>query len=149
MMKKISITLLFCGFLTCGFSQSVTKIDNIKKLLELTGSGKLGVQMGQRMVGSFKNNYPNVPEAFWNDFLKEFNSDVLINMIIPIYDKYYTESDIKELTEFYQSPLGKKMITTMPQIVEESMQVGQVWGKEMGEKIFTNLKEKGFLEKKQ
>lgn len=148
-MKKISITLLFCGFLTCGFSQSVTKIDNIKKLLELTGSGKLGVQMGQRMVGSFKNNYPNVPEAFWNDFLKEFNSDVLINMIIPIYDKYYTESDIKELTEFYQSPLGKKMIATMPQIAEESMQVGQVWGKEMGEKIFTNLKEKGFLEKKQ
>lgn len=148
-MKKISITLLLCGFLTCGFSQSVTKTDNIKKLLELTGSGKLGVQVGQSMIGSFKNNYPNVPEAFWNDFLKEFNSDVLINMIIPIYDKFYSESDIKELTEFYQSPLGKKMIATMPQIAQESMQVGQAWGKEMGEKVFANLKEKGFLEKKQ
>lgn len=148
-MKKISITLLLCGFLTCGFSQSVTKTDNIKKLLELTGSGKLGVQVGQSMIGSFKNNYPNVPEAFWNDFLKEFNSDVLINMIIPIYDKFYSESDIKELTEFYQSPLGKKMIATMPQIAQESMQVGQAWGKEIGEKVFANLKEKGFLEKKQ
>lgn len=148
-MKKISITLLLCGFLTCGFSQSVTKTDNIKKLLELTGSGKLGVQVGQSMIGSFKNNYPNVPEAFWNDFLKEFNSDVLINMIIPIYDKFYSESDIKELTEFYQSPLGKKMIATMPQIAQESMQVGQAWGKEMGEKVFANLKEKGFLKKKQ
>ena len=146
-MKRFSITLFLCGLLTSGFSQSVSKTDNIKHLLELTGSGKLGVQVGQTMVNSFKKNYPNVPEDFWNDFLKELNSDVLIKMIIPIYDKYYTESDIKQLTEFYQSSLGKKVIATMPVVVQESMQAGQAWGKEIGEKVYNNLKEKGFVKK--
>lgn len=75
------------------------------------------------------------------------NSDTLINLIIPIYDKYYTESEIKQLTEFYQSSLGKKVISTMPLVVKESMQAGQTWGKEIGEKVYNDLKEKGFVEK--
>ena len=148
-MKQILITLLFCGIFTNGFSQSVSKINDIKRLLEITGSGKLGVQVGQTMISSFKQTYPNVPEEFWNNFLKELNSDVLINMIIPIYDKYYSESEIKELTEFYQSALGKKVIATMPQIMQESMQAGQNWGRAIGEKVYTNLKEKGFVKKEE
>ena len=148
-MKQILITLLFCGIFTNGFSQSVSKTDDIKRLLEITGSGKLGVQVGQTMISSFKKSYPNVPEEFWNSFLKELNSDVLINMIIPIYDKYYSESEIKELTEFYQSALGKKVIATMPQIMQESMQAGQSWGRAIGEKVYTNLKEKGFVKKEE
>lgn len=148
-MKQILITLLFCGIFTNGFSQSVSKTDDIKRLLEITGSGKLGVQVGQTMISSFKKSYPNVPEEFWNSFLKELNSDVLINMIIPIYDKYYSESEIKELTEFYQSALGKKVIATMPQIMQESMQAGQNWGRAIGEKVYTNLKEKGFVKKEE
>ena len=148
-MKQILITLLFCGIFTNGFSQSVSKTDDIKRLLEITGSGKLGVQVGQTMISSFKKSYPNVPEEFWNSFLKELNSDVLINMIIPIYDKYYSESEIKELTEFYQSALWKKVIATMPQIMQESMQAGQNWGRAIGEKVYTNLKEKGFVKKEE
>jgi len=148
-MKQILITLLFCGIFTNGFSQSVSKINDIKRLLEITGSGKLGVQVGQTMISSFKQTYPNVPEEFWNNFLKELNSDVLINMIIPIYDKYYSESEIRELTEFYQSALGKKVIATMPQIMQESMQAGQSWGRAIGEKVYTNLKEKGFVKKEE
>lgn len=148
-MKQILITLLFCGIFTNGFSQSVSKTNDIKRLLEITGSGKLGVQVGQTMISSFKQSYPNVPEEFWNSFLKELNSDVLINMIIPIYDKYYSESEIRELTEFYQSALGKKVIATMPQIMQESMQAGQSWGRAIGEKVYTNLKEKGFVKKEE
>ena len=148
-MKQILITLLFCGIFTNGFSQSVSKTNDIKRLLEITGSGKLGVQVGQTMISSFKQTYPNVPEEFWNNFLKELNSDVLINMIIPIYDKYYSESEIRELTEFYQSALGKKVIATMPQIMQESMQAGQSWGRAIGEKVYTNLKEKGFVKKEE
>ena len=148
-MKQILITLLFCGIFTNGFSQSVSKTNDIKRLLEITGSGKLGVHVGQTMISSFKQSYPNVPEEFWNNFLKELNSDVLINMIIPIYDKYYSESEIRELTEFYQSALGKKVIATMPQIMQESMQAGQSWGRAIGEKVYTNLKEKGFVKKEE
>ncbi len=76
------------------FSQSNTKADNIKKLLELTGSGKLGVQVAENMINNFKKNYPDTPNEFWDNFKKELNADVLINMVIPVYEKYYTETDI-------------------------------------------------------
>ncbi|MFV5696403.1 DUF2059 domain-containing protein [Flavobacterium sp. LB3P122] len=146
-MKRFSITLFLCGLLTSGFSQSISKTENIKNLLVLTGSGKLSVQVGESMIISFKKNYPNVPAEFWDNFLKEMNSDALINLIIPIYDKYYTESEIKQLTEFYQTSLGKKLISIMPLVLKESMQAGQTWGKDIGEKVYNNLKEKGFVKK--
>ncbi len=111
----------------------------------MTGLGKLGVQVAQNMLTSFKQSFPNVPEEFWTNFMKEVNPEMLITMIIPIYDKYYTEEDIKKMIEFYQSPVGKKVISTLPQVMQESMQVGQNWGKEIGKKVHNNLKEKGYV----
>lgn len=40
--------------------------------------------------------------------------------MIPIYDKYYTEDDIKQLTDFYQTPIGKKVISSTPLIIERT-----------------------------
>jgi uncharacterized protein len=148
-MKNLATTLLLSGLTFFGFSQDTSKIGNIKTLLAVTGSGKLGVQVVQNMLTSFKQSFPNVPEEFWNDFMKEVNPEVLTTMIVPIYDKYYTQEDIKKMIEFYQTPLGKKLILTMPQIMQESMQVGQTWGKEIGEKVYNNLKEKGYVKEGQ
>ncbi len=35
---------------------------------------------------------------------------------IPIYDKYYTHSEIKGLVSFYESELGRKTIKVMPSL---------------------------------
>lgn len=148
-MKKLTVAFLFSGFTLLGFSQDTSKISSIKTLLEITGSGKLGVQVIQNMFASYKKSMPNVPDEFWNNFIKEVNPEVLTTMIIPIYDKYYTAEEINKMIEFYQTPLGKKIISTMPQIMQESMQAGQSWGKEVGEKIYNDLKEKGYVEDKQ
>ena len=67
--------------------------------------------------------------------------------MIPIYDKYYTEDDIKQLTDFYQTPIGKKVISNTPLIMQESMQAGQSWGQKIGEKVIENLKVKGYLQR--
>lgn len=148
-MKKITIAILLCGVLISGFSQSGSKTDNIKTLLELTGTGKLGVQVAQTMITNFKKNYPDVPDDFWNEFSKEMHSDTLIKMLIPIYGKYYSGDEIKQLTAFYQSPIGKRVVEITPQLMQESMQVGQTWGKEIGEKVVNTLQQKGYLKKEQ
>lgn len=144
-MKCISIILLLCGLTTIGFGQTDSKIENIKILLELTGAGKMGVQAADNMLTSFKTSYKEVPEQFWIDFKKELNPAALVNLMIPIYDKYYTEDDIKQLTDFYQTPIGKKVISNTPLIMQESMQAGQSWGQKIGEKVIENLKVKGYL----
>jgi len=127
------------------FSQASSKTENIKKLLELTGSAKLGVMIADNFIKNFKSNYKDVPDDFWIEFKKQFSSDALINMLIPIYEKYYTDDDIKQLIAFYETPIGKKVISTMPLVVQESMQAGQIWGQKIGEKVVEDLKAKGYI----
>ena len=39
-----------------------------------------------------------------------------------LYDKYFTEAEIRDLIVFYKSPTGKKSIEVMPALVAESME---------------------------
>ena len=144
-MKRVSFLVLFSCFIVFGFSQNTSKTENIKLLLEMTGSGKIGVQVIENTVSNFRKSLPDVPEEFWDNILKEVNPDALVKLIIPIYEKYYTEDDIKKVIEFYQSPVGQKMISTMPQLMQESMKAGEIWGKEIGQKVYDDLKMKGYV----
>ncbi len=146
-MKKSSMVLFLAVLSICSYAQTATKTENIRKVLELTGSGKIGVQVAQNMIVSFKKVYPSVPDEFWEGFKRELNSEVLVEMVIPIYDKYYTETEIKALTDFYATPIGRKVITVTPLISQESMQAGQKWGKELGEKLYKDLNDKGLIKK--
>ncbi|MES2238842.1 MAG: DUF2059 domain-containing protein [Bacteroidota bacterium] len=146
-MKKSLLILSFCVLSLSANAQSTSKNEKIKQLLELSGSGKMGIQVMNQMIGSFKNSYSKVKEDFWEEFKKEIKPEDIENMVIPIYEKYYTESDIDQLIVFYNSPIGKKMIATMPQVMQESMTAGQTWAKGISEKVLARLKEKGYLEK--
>jgi hypothetical protein len=50
--------------------------------------------------------------------------DDTIEKMIPIYASHFTMTEIKELTAFYRSALGNKMLTTLPQVSAESLQAG-------------------------
>lgn len=98
------------------------------------------------MMNSFKKSHAKVNQEFWDDFRKEINANDIQNIILPIYDKYYTEYDIDQLIQFYNSPTGKKMIQNMPLVMQESIAAGQNWGKEIAQKVYSRLKEKGYLD---
>jgi len=146
-MKKSLLILSFCILSLSVNAQNNSKTEKIKQLLELTGSGKMGIQVMNQMMDSFQKSFTNVPQEFWDECKKEMKSEDISNMIIPIYEKYYTETDINQLITFYNSPIGKKMIATMPQITQESMTAGQAWGKQIGQRVLAQLKEKGYLKK--
>ncbi|WP_073245220.1 DUF2059 domain-containing protein [Flavobacterium flevense] len=146
-MKKSLLILSFCVLSLSANAQSTSKTEKINQLMELMGSGKMAIQMMNQMMESFKSSYSKVNDTFWEDFKKEIKAEDITNMIIPIYDKHYTESDIDQLIAFYNSPIGKKMIATMPQVMQESMVAGQAWGKQISEKVIAKLKEKDKLEK--
>lgn len=120
------------------------KRKDIRKLMKVSGSGKIGIQMMNTMLGQFKRMMPDVPEKFWEEFAKEVDEDSLIELIVPIYDKHYTHKDIKKLIEFYESPIGEKMVRKMPVIMQESQAAGQQWGRQLGERVMKRLKEEGY-----
>lgn len=109
------------------------KLADIKKLMVLTGAGNIGIQVMSQLIGSLKQAIP-ASEDFWQGFMKEVNPDELINLVIPVYDKHLSHAEVKELIKFYETPVGKKMISVMPAITQESMQAGQKWGMDLAQR---------------
>ena len=118
------------------------KEKSIRKLLEVTGSAKLGLQVMQQMLASLRQSQPSVPEEFWTGVSKKIRAEGLVDLIIPIYAKYYTQEDIDGLLAFYQTPLGQKVIATLPQISQESLQAGQQWGRSIAEQVIQELQKR-------
>jgi hypothetical protein len=49
----------------------------------------------------------------------------LAELYTPLYSKHYSEAELRELTAFWQSPIGKKTIAAMPELTEGSSLVLQ------------------------
>jgi hypothetical protein len=115
------------------------KQKDIRKLLRITGSGELGTQVMGQMIGNMKKAMPQVPDKFWADFMKEVHTDELVDLIVPVYDRNLTQGDITELIHFYESPTGKKFVSVLPKITQESMGVGEKWGRDLAMKVMAKL----------
>jgi uncharacterized protein len=120
-------------------AEETQKQKDIRKLLKITGSGELGTQVMGQMIGNMKKAMPQVPEKFWADFMREVHTDELVDLIVPVYDRNLTHDDVKELIRFYESPTGKKFVSVLPKITQESMVVGEKWGRELAMKVMTKL----------
>src|SRR5262249_37125135 len=98
----------------------------------LTGVERLVGQMETQMLSAMKTQMPQVPELFWTKFQQKMDTRELVEKIIPIYDKYYTIDDLKAINGFYETPAGQKVLSTLPQVKQESMKAGQEWGEKTG-----------------
>jgi hypothetical protein len=73
----------------------------------------------------------------------EFTSDVmssLIEMLVPIYQKHFTEQDLKDAIDLFKTPIGKKISEKSPTIAQESMQASMQWGMELSTKLQKYMK---------
>ena len=57
--------------------------------------------------------------------------DHLIEQLVPIYSKYLSKDDVRQLTIFYQSSIGKKLVSLTPVIDLESANIGRAWAQGM------------------
>lgn len=121
-----------------------SKDEDIRRLLDLSGAGDMGVQVMEQMITAFKQAQSGVPDKFWTDFMTEVDSDELTELVVPIYDKHLTHDDVRQLITFYETPVGKKLIAVQPKIMQESMLAGQRWGQEIAERVARKLREEGY-----
>lgn len=153
MLKNLFLLTCFLSFMAVcvSYSQenaaslSPEKKADIKKLLTIQGSQDIQKEVVNDIIKSFQQQLINVPEKFWNDFRKESADDELVNMLIEVYDKFYTGDEVKELIKFYETPLGKKFLVTAPQVYEESYKVGEKWGTKIATELQEKLKKEGFM----
>lgn len=111
---------------------------DIRRLMEVMGASKLGAQaasvMSRQAIESLRRTQPGIPDravevinqVFDEEFAKMFDGpEGVTEQLVAIYASHFTRDDIRGLLAFYTSDLGKKALSTLPAILQESMQAGQ------------------------
>ena len=134
-MKKL---VLLCGALALLAlevrAQTPEYTAKMTRMLELSGSDAVMKELPKQMIGMMKQQSPSVSEATWNAVMekaKQFFSDNLVKVYVPIYQKHLTLDDLKKIVAFYESPVGKKLGAVTPAITMEGMKAGQQLGMEL------------------
>jgi hypothetical protein len=114
----------------------------IRKLLDVQGTRNLMQQVVASMSNSMRpmleSSLPpgeyrvQLIELFFQRFQSKFNVDQLVDLVVPIYDKYLSIEDLEGLTKFYQTPLGQKAISVLPQLMLEAQAAGRTLGEKVG-----------------
>jgi uncharacterized protein len=126
-----------------------TKEADIRTLLEVSGAKTLMEQSMGQMEKNIKpllaNSLPpgdyreKLIELFFSKFHSKADTQQLLNLIVPIYDKHLASEDIKGLIAFYRTPLGRKAMTVLPQVMSEAQEQGRKWGETLGRQCMTEI----------
>ena len=113
------------------------------QFMQVTGVPSQGSRVAWSLMGQLVEAYPDVPEEEWVRLHGEMTGE-LVELAIPIYTRNFSQQELRELIEFYGSPLGLKLMERTPSIMQESNQAFSGWAAtELGEMVKT-LEEKGY-----
>ena len=59
----------------------------------------------------------------------------LMDLMVPIYAKYYTEEDLDNIIRFYETPSGRRLADAQPTIATDAMGVAQQWAMQFAQKM--------------
>jgi len=64
----------------------------------------------------------------------------LKQQIAGLYAARFSEKELKDALAFYKSPLGVKLSTVEPQVIDQSMAVANKWAEELVEEVLERLR---------
>lgn len=110
----------------------------VRKVLELTGASRLGKQVADGMLDNLRK-MSDLPPGFLERFQQNIHSDELIDLLVPVYLKHYDRETLVAAITFYQSDHGRALISGLPAVTAESMELGRTWGSELAHKTLREL----------
>jgi hypothetical protein len=121
------------------------KMTLIRQLLSRTQAVEQAISMMETSLPAQKQSNPRIPPVFWDRMLAEARagSGDLADRLALVYERHFTTEEIRQLLQFYETPIGRKLLATLPAITLESMQAGQEWGQRIGAKIGAQLAAEG------
>jgi hypothetical protein len=116
----------------------------IRNMFEVLGMAKMMQQviagMSSNMKPMLMSSLPagayreKLADLFFQKFQSKLRIEQLLDLAVPTYDKYFSKEEVEGLTRFYQTPLGQKALSVLPQSMVEmqtaSMKLGEQIGRE-------------------
>jgi hypothetical protein len=127
------------------------KEADIRRLLEMTGAKNFVNRMIGDMMNNIKplliNSLPpgayreKLVNLFFDKFRAKAIGETLVDIAVPLYDKYLTHEEVKGLLQFYSTPLGQKAANVLPKLSGEMQQLGKEWGEKLGRDLMIEVLE--------
>ena len=122
---------------------------DIRQLLQLSGAEQMMLQTMSQMATTMKPVMTNVlpageyreklVELFFAKFLSKDLSSAVLDLSVPLYAKYFSDAEIKELIAFYQTPVGRKLVSVNPQLLSDVQQGALLLGQQLGAECFREV----------
>ena len=120
-----------------------------RQIVEIKGANAIFEPMIRGVVEKVKDMFMQT-NFMWSKDLNEaaavVNKDYAsrINEVYDttarIYASHFTEAELKSILSFYQSPLGKKMLTEEPKALDESMASAGKWADSLSDEVLSKMR---------
>lgn len=126
------------------------KEADIRSLMELVGARDAlqdfavhgADQLRENLVASVpaSDRGQQFVDAFVQDYKSKFNPDDATAQLVAIYDRHFSQDEIKELLQFYGSPLGQKFAAEMPRINSEMQAANRAFSTRIAKEVMQDLR---------
>lgn len=119
----------------------------IRQLLVRTQAADQAIALMEASLPAQRLSNPRIPAVFWDRFIAEARArrGELVDMMSVVYERHFTTEEIRHLLDFYDTPLGRKLLAAQPKIAQESVEAGQQWGQRIGSAIGAQLAAEGVV----
>jgi hypothetical protein len=146
-MTRLRIALLTVFLLTPTWlaAQDATdraaRVTAAREFLKSSGAVDAMVAGMRANLPAQRQAMPQVPAEFWTRFETRMVKDApaLGDSIAFLYAQEFSVPELKQLTAFFNSPIGRRLVAVQPSLIAESSAVGQRWGARLGEEIAKEL----------
>jgi hypothetical protein len=101
----------------------------IRHLMEVAGTSKVGDQILNGMTAQIRKTLSSslppdrlqkLMDAFSQNAHQRVSPEQVEDAMVPIYASHFSMEDVKGLSDFYESPLGQRVVKALPQVSQES-----------------------------
>ena len=128
-LSVMALAMLFMGSLRVS-AQGVSEEykAQLQEMLTVSGSLDGARELVPQLLAFVKQQQPDMPDEDirrLETLLREQVIDRIADLYAPVYAKYLSLDDLKQIVAFYQSPVGKKWVNATSEIAQGSSQIEQ------------------------
>ena len=125
-------------------------IATAKELIAYTGSSAIFNPLIAGVVEQAKLLYLQQNPALGkdlNEIADKLRTDLaprfaeLTNEMAVLYATHFTGAELKAILAFYQSPVGKKVLSEQPTVVDASMKYAQEWANKLSDQVIAKMRD--------
>jgi hypothetical protein len=149
--RPVAIAVALAACMTAAHSQqpSAAAMTTARELVKVTGATSLFTPLVAGVVEQakilFLQQDPSLNKDL-NEIAGQIRTELtprltqVTDEVAKLYASHFTEPELKQILAFYQSPVGKKVLSQQPIVVNASMKFAQDWANKLSDEVVAKMR---------